>query len=190
MLGTVPRAALLALALHMCLPLIWGSGARAAEAMPPALIAILDFKRVMRDSAASKDIRRQIEAHRKSFQADIKRAEGKLREEEESLKRQRATMAPDVFAKRRRAFEKKVIALQRKVQNRARALDNAHSRAMAELRKPVRKLISDLAKERGYNFIIDNRHIFIKIDGYDITPEVMRRLDEKVPKIMVPRPGK
>lgn len=188
--GNIPRAASLVLALSLSWPAVWAGGARAAEAIPPALIAILDFQQVMRDSSAAKDIRRQIEIHRKSYQANIKRAEGKLREEEESLKRQRATMAPEVFAKRRRAFETKVIALQRKVQDRTRALDKARGRAMEELRKPVRKLVSDLAKERGYNIVVDNRHIYIKIEGYDITPEVLRRLDAKVPRIAVPRPVK
>ena len=172
--------------LFMVTPLVVG----AVEPPPPARIAILDIDRILREAAAAKDIRRQIETSRKSYQVDIKKAEGRLRGEEESLKRQRSVLAPKAFAKRRRAFEKEVIALQRKVRDQTMALDKAYSGAMAELRKSLRELIAEMSNELGYNLVIDNRHIFIRLDAYDISAQVLKRLDKKVPKMRVAGPAK
>ncbi len=160
-----------------------------AQKLPEARIGILDIDMVMRDSATAKDIRRQIDGYRSAYQVDIKKAESKLKEEEATLKRQRASLAPAAFAKRRTAFEKRVIALQRKVNQRTKALDTAYNKAMAELRKPLWKLLDQMSKELGYNLVIDNRHVFIKLDGYDITRRVVARLDKTVPKVKVAKPA-
>lgn len=160
-----------------------------AEKLPVAVIAVLDNQRVLRESKAGRDIRRQIDAYRKAYQAEIKGEEAKLRETEDELKRQRAVLAPKIFEKRRRDFEARVISLQRRVQDRTRALDRAFDNAMQELRKPLIPLVRDLTRRLGYNLVVDNSQVLMVLKGRDITETVIAHLDKRVASVKVPDPA-
>jgi Skp family chaperone for outer membrane proteins len=160
-----------------------------AEKLPVPVIAVLDAQRVLRESKAGRDIRRQIDTYRKAYQAEIKVEEAKLREMEEELKRQRAVLAPKVFEKRRRDFEERVISLQRRVQDRTRALDRAFDGAMQELRKPLIPLVRNLTRQLGYNVVIDNSQVLMVLKGRDITETVIAHLDKRIASVKVPDPA-
>ena len=96
-----------------------------AATLPEAMIAIVDYQRVLRESKAGKGIHAQIAAYRTRYQTAIKAEELKLRGIEDDLKRQRGVLALKVFQERRRQFEARVIKLQRQVQERTRRLDRA-----------------------------------------------------------------
>ncbi|MDP6706125.1 MAG: OmpH family outer membrane protein [Alphaproteobacteria bacterium] len=170
------------------LALVPAAGAEAAEKLPEPVIAVLDSQRVLRDSKAGRDIRRQIDAYRKAYQAEIKAEEAKLRQIEDKLKRQRAVLAPDIFEKRRREFEQRVISLQRRVQDRTRALDRAFDSAMRELRKPLIPLVRDLTRRSGYNLVVDNSQVLMALKGRDITESVIAQLDKRISSMKVPEP--
>ena len=178
------RLPLLALGLAAAL----ASPASAAE-LPPAVIAVLDYQSVLRESLAAKDIRRQIEAYRKAYQQEIARDEGKLREDEEELKRQRAVLAPAAFEERRRAFESRVIDLQRRVQDRTRQLDQAFDKAMGELRNPLIPIVKELTVQMGVNVVVENSQVLVVSKSLNITDQVIQRLNQRVPSVEVPKPA-
>ena len=179
-LALVPAAIILTVALAHSV---------AAAQLPDPKIAVLDYQRVLRESQAGKDIRQQIDRYRKSYQDEIKVKEAKLRKKEDELKRQRAVLASDIFAKRRREFEEEVISLQRQVQDRTRALDQAYEKAMQQLRKPLLPLVKDLAKQMGYNVVLDHARVLVVLKGMDITDIVVKKLNKKVPTIKVAKPA-
>ncbi len=165
-----------------------GGQARAQE-IPTAVIAVLDSQMVMRDSAAAKDIRRQIEAYRKAYQADIAGEEQALRQEEQDLKGQRAILSPQAFEERRLAFERRVIDVQRRVQDRMRQLDRSFERAMKDVRDALIPIVADLTTKMGVNVVVDKSQIMFATKALDITPQVIERLDQKLPGVEVPQPA-
>lgn len=183
-LGKSLQLAVLILALGCLAP---AAGAR-AQALPPAKVAVIDYKRVLNTSSAGKDIHRQIESYRKSLQARIKVDEDKLRATEDELRSQRATLSPEEFQKRRRDFENKVIALKRRAQDWMRALQDTYQQAMAELHKPLLPLVREITQRRGYNIVVDNSQVLMVAKGLDLTDEVIARLNKKIPKMQVPKP--
>jgi Skp family chaperone for outer membrane proteins len=101
-----------------------------AEATPPARIAILEFQRILRDSAAATDIKVQVDQRRQVYQNEITRQEQELREAEQELIRQATILAPEALTQKRREFEARVAEVQKGMQTRKRELDQAYAYGM------------------------------------------------------------
>jgi outer membrane protein len=159
-----------------------------AQKLPSAVIAVIDSQRVWRDSKAATSARQQLEQFRGQFQQEIQREEERLRNEEQELGRQRAILAPDAFEGRRREFERKVQDLQRRVQERQRALEQSFNVTRGEINKVVIAVINDLSKDRGFTVVLDRAQVSFSADGLDITADVLRVLDQRIPQVKVQAP--
>lgn len=160
----------------------------AAQKLPAAVIAVLDSQKVWRESKAAGSARQQLDQFRGQFQQEIQREEERLRNEEQELGRQRAILAPDAFENRRRDFEKKVQDLQRRVQERQRGLEQSFNNARNEINKTVVAVINDLQKDKGFTVVIDRAQVSFSADNLDITPDVLRALDQRLPQVRVQAP--
>lgn len=160
-----------------------------AQGIPKAVVAVLDYQLLMRESAAAQDIRRQIQAYRQSYQSGISAEEDALRQEEQALKQQRTILTPEAFDAKRQAFERKVIDVQRSVQDRTRQLDRAFNTAMGEVQKAVVPIVTELTEEMGFNVVVDKSQVLFAKKALDITTQVMAELDKRVPSVEVPNPG-
>lgn len=159
-----------------------------AAALPEANVAVVDYQRLLKQSAAGRHVHRQIDNYRKSFQAEVKREEEALRDVEEKLKRERDTLSASEFQKRKRNFEERVIALQRRAQDSMRALDRSFQESMSKLHNRVLPLVEDISGKQGYNVVIDRSKVVIVLKTRDLTDEVIAVLNKKIPKLKVPKP--
>lgn len=151
-------------------------------------VAVVDIQRVMRESAAAKSIQGQIEKMRGSYQQEITKQENELRNAEQELNRQRTLVSPEAFNERRRQFEQKVGGLQRDVQNRKRALDTSFSSAMRTVENSLREIIEQLVTERRLNLVLIKSQTIYNAPELEMTDEVMKRLNAKLPSVKVPPP--
>ena len=170
-----------------CVLLVFQGGAPAAE-LPAAVIAVLDYQFVMREATAAKDVRRQIQTYRAEYQKSIAAEEAGLRDEEQSLKRQRTVLSAEAFADKRREFERRVVDMRRRVQDRTRSLDRSYNVAMAELQKAVVPIVKQLTDEKGFNIVVDKSQVLFAKRALDITDVVLRELDAQIPRVKVPAP--
>ena len=159
-----------------------------AAALPEANVAVVDYQRLLKQSAAGRDVHRQIDSYRKSFQAEVKREEEALRNVEEKLKRERDSLSASEFQKRKRDFEERVIALQRRAQDSMRALDRSFQESMNKLHTRVLPLVEDISNKQGYNVVVDRSKVVIVLKTRDLTDEVIAVLNKKIPKLKVPKP--
>src|SRR5215218_1964010 len=88
------------------------------QKLPPAVAAVIDYQRVLRDSKAAQSIRDQVEARRKLFQDQISKEEQRLTDAEKEMTKQRAVLSAEAFSNKREDFQKKVTEVQRMVQDR------------------------------------------------------------------------
>ena len=73
--------------------------------------AVIDVQRILREAKASKSVAPQMEKLRKSYQGAVRKREAELRKTSEDLQRQRAILAPEAFAKKRREYETQARAV-------------------------------------------------------------------------------
>lgn len=164
--------------------------AQAAAELPAAgtPIVVADVIQILRDAAAVQSIRSQLEKQRAAYQADLQKQENELRNADQELAKQRAILSPEAFAQRRRELEKRVSDAQQTVQDRRRALDTAFNTAMQKVNEAMVAVVSEIVQERNYQMVLTKTQVVIVQTQLDITPEVMRRLNRKLPTVAVSIP--
>jgi outer membrane protein len=165
----------------------WPIGMAVAEPLPTAVAAVIDYQRILRDAAAARSIRDQIEARRKSYQDEISKQEQQLHEEDKAFAKQRSLLTPEAFAEKRREFEQRVADVQKLVQERRRALDNASVAALNEVKKALIEVVTSIADERGFNLVLPTSDVLFFARKIDLTDEVLAKLDARLPNVRVPQ---
>lgn len=181
------RAALL-LALVSCALLPGGQKvvAQGDEQLAPAVAAVIDYQRILRESMAAESIRKQVESRRQRYQDEIAQEEQRLNEEDKELAAQRAVLSPEAFAEERRDFEGEVAAVQRMVQSRRQLLDEVSAVALAEVRNAIIDVIGGLAQRYGFNIVLPSSGVLLFSPRIDLTEEVLEQLNRKLPDVEVP----
>ena len=111
------------------------------------------------------------------------------RAEEQEIARQRSVLAPEAVEQRRQAFQGKVIDLQKRIQERSQSLEKMLNSVRDQVTLQVVEILKGLAQERGFNIVLDRAQVQIFIgENIDITAEVLKRLDQRLPSVKVALP--
>jgi Skp family chaperone for outer membrane proteins len=158
--------------------------------LPPngTAVVVADVLLILRDADAVQNVRSQIERQRAAYQTELTRQENDLRAADQELARQRALLSPEGFAQRRRDLEKRVNDAQTTVQNRRKNLDDAFNASMARVNDQMLEIIADMAREKNYQVILPRSQVVLVQNAVDITQEVMRRLNRRMPTVPVTIP--
>jgi outer membrane protein len=156
-----------------------------AQQLPPTVAAVIDYQRILRDAAAARSIRQQIETRRKAYQSEISKEEQRLHEADKEFARQRSLLTPEAFAEKRRAFEEDVSEVQRLVQQRRRELDEVAEAALNQVRDALIEIVTGIAEERGFNLVLPSSEVLFFARKIDLTEEVLAKLDARLPDVTV-----
>jgi Skp family chaperone for outer membrane proteins len=147
-------------------------------------VVFFDVDAVMRTSTAMQNINTQAERQRNALQADATRQEGELRKAEEELANQRNVLSVDAFTQRRRDFENRVGTVQ--LQTRRRNLEQNYSDSAARVQQALTESVIEVMNEQEYQMVIPNTFIFVARSALDISGEVSRRLNRRMPTASMP----
>lgn len=177
------------LGLAIALSLIIAPSLVEAQKLPPSVVAVIDTQKLLRDAAAFKTARKQLDDLRTRYQGEFAKEEEKLRAEEQEVTRQRAVLSQDAYEAKRRDFEKKVVDVQRRAQDRSRQLEQSFGGARNDVGKAMRNIVTALAAERGFNVVLEQSQLTYNAPDLDITDEVLKRLDKEMPTVKMTLPA-
>ncbi|MBS40379.1 MAG: hypothetical protein CMM83_01425 [Rhodospirillales bacterium] len=163
-----------------CIPL----GPLFAQTIP---IGVIDIQRVIKNSAAARSIRPQMEKLKKVYRTKFKKSELNLQNQKRELQKQRAIM-PEGYSKKLKTFQKKVRDTQREVQIVNRMFDRALANSMREVHRTMNGITMEIAQEKSLKFVIPKRLVIFYEETSDITEEVTKRLNKRLPKVKVVMP--
>ena len=136
-------------------------------------------------STAAKAVQKQLEAQRSKFQIKTEGEENELRQAEQELNKAHDQMAADVYAEREQQLRQRFLAVERHVQARRKVLDQGFTNSMNEVRANLLEVVQDLAHERGINLVLIKQQALWADKNFDITDEVLGRLNKKLPQVTV-----
>jgi Skp family chaperone for outer membrane proteins len=160
-------------------------GAARAQQLPATVAAVIDYQRILRDAAAARSIRDQIDGRRKAYQEEISKEEQRLHEADKAFAKQRSLLTAEAFAEKRREFEQEVAEVQRMVQERRRALDEVSAAALNEVKTALIEVVTSIADERGFNLVLPSSEVLFFSRRIDLTEEVLAKLDARLPSVRV-----
>ncbi len=153
------------------------------QAQESTSIAVVDVQKLLTESKAAKDIQKQLKKYREKFMEHLSKEEQALKKTEKDLIEKKADMAPEDFAKERKAFEEKFLETRRFAQKQKRALDEATVKAMANLEAELYKAVQSIADDKGYDLIISRQNVVLGAKALDISEDAMSKLNDAISKI-------
>ncbi|MEO1091920.1 MAG: OmpH family outer membrane protein [Pseudomonadota bacterium] len=176
------KALLAALLLLMAGPVVWAQEEETAT-LPPAVVAVIDYQRILRDSSAAVSIREGVDERRVVYEDEIAVERTRLEEADRALNVQRPTMELEAYRERRRSFEADVAGVQRLVQERRRELDEASTLAFQAVRDEVVLIIGELGDRYAFNVVLPRSDVLVFSPDLDLTEQVLDILDARLPEI-------
>lgn len=146
-------------------------------------IAVVDIQKIMQEAKAAKHVKNEIQKKRDGYQASIKKQEDELRAAEKKLVEQRSLLSPEAFQEKKEEFKKKLLKVQRDVQNKRADLDKVLKDSLGEIRGKVISIIDNLSKAKGFDMAIPRSQILHADNSLDITNDVLDKLNKELPKV-------
>jgi Skp family chaperone for outer membrane proteins len=172
----------------LLLPMTPGWAEEAAAARPTKM-AVVDVQEIMKQSKAASKLRDQLEAQKNTLQKDLSKEEDGLRDQEKELADKRGVLAADAFEQKRRDFQDKVAAFQKKVQERSRDLDQKFASGSSQVRKTMLEAVADVADKNGYTMVFSRADLLIFDKTLDVTDQVLKIVDQKLPEVKPEAPA-
>ena len=152
------------------------------------VIVVVDFQRIVRESAAAATVREQIDELRTAYQGEFARIEEQLRTAEAELTNQRPVLPDEEFLRRRREFELQVTEAQRQAQYRRAELDRALDGAMDRIQSSLLDVIANIAERQRANVVLNRSNVVMVDQDLDFTEEALAELNAVLPHVDVAVP--
>ena len=167
--------------------------AMASTAVAQSTILVVDQGRVLRDSAAGKHVKRQIESIGKQMETEIKSQVTPLTSERDRLVTELKSMSVDAL-KTRPDLQQRAKSLQEKGQKsqmeaayKQRELQITEQKAIGKINKELEAILEALVKERNADIILDRSLVIYGGKTSDVTDTVISRLNGKIQSVSVVR---
>ncbi len=164
------------------------AGTAVAQQPASPVIIIADINQILRDAKAAKDVQAQLDKAMMGYSKAVTAQENELQKMRDELERQRATLAPDAFSARARAYQQRFDSLDHSVQANRQAMQQSYNDAMTKVENTALQIIAGIAAERKANLVLTRAAVLFEADGLDVTAEVTKRLDAKLPSLTVNLP--
>lgn len=152
---------------------------------PAPVILVIDRNAILRASKVGQNIVQQVQGYTQAAEKEFKNTAQQLRGQEQQLQQQVAILAPDVKAKKIRAFQAQQQAFQQKVQTRQAQIQGGVIQARQQVEAALGPILQSLMQERHANLLLDRNAIVLGTVNIDITAAAVQRLDQKMPTVKV-----
>ena len=160
---------------------VLAAAASPADDGAPPRIAVVDIERVRRSAAAVQAIRTQLGSYLEVYRTETQREEQEIRSAQDDLTSKRAVLSPEGYAEERHNLEGRLVEAQGRVQQRRQALERVNME--------LESIIAEIARERELTVILRKEQVVYVTPTIEITDEVLRLLDQRLPSVAIANPG-
>lgn len=155
-----------------------GAAQDLGRAVSPVLT--IESDRMFADSKFGQRVAREIDAAQSVLQAENRRMEAQLTEEEKTLTQKRKEMAAEDFRAIAEAFDARVVQIRTQQDQKSREISEQREREEATFVRVARPILSDLMREQSALIVLERRSVLLSDISVDITQEAIRRLNTAV----------
>jgi outer membrane protein len=161
--------------------LLLALAAPALAAGPAApTIGWIDAQKILDQTKAGQSIKTRVEAFRDSRQKVIDTDESELKELEDKLGQQTSLLSDDARKEKQAEFQKKLGDYQKKVVQLNRELQDKKDELLKEFNDVLVRAVKKVAAAEGYSYVVDyggEGSVLYGAPQFDITDKVMAEVD-------------
>ncbi len=165
--------------------------AKADEAkLSPAVIAIVDMQKLQDESTAYKGLVKQRDKYVAELKAEVSKEESSLRKMEQDINKERSILTQEELNKKIEAFRTKMMEFQQKVQAKQEAIYKSFMEAGLKIQnEALNPAVAEIAEKKGANMITGSSQMMQFAPEFDITEEVIKLMNKKLPKVTMAKPN-
>jgi outer membrane protein len=163
---------------------VHSADAQAAQNVP-LVVGTLDLQTILKQSKAGQSLEQALLAKSKAINAEIGKTEQGLRAKRQKLEQSRSSLAPADFQAQLAALQKEFDALRKNASAKRKELELARNKGLEQISKTLDTVIRDIAEKRGLTLVINKSLVVLAAENWDITTEVQKGLDAKLPKVSI-----
>ena len=153
------------------------------ESGQPYDIAVVNIDKLLHECKTAKQVQIELETQRFKFQEEMKKQEEFFLAWDKKLVEQQKDMKSEEFAEKRKEFDAKLAKVHQKATQHREQLEAAFNEAMTTVQETILLLIRDAAVENKYKLVIPRSFVIFREDALEITDELLKKLDEKLPSL-------
>ncbi len=155
-------------------------GGVAQEARAPASILTIDPEQLFEQTLFGQRIIAESEELAANLQAENRRIEGELSEEERDLTERRPSLSVEEFRALADAFDEKVNRIRTEQDAKVREVQSFRETAQQRFFGEIGPVLLGVVRERNAAVILDRRNVFLSAESVDITQEAIERIDAQL----------
>ena len=159
--------------------------AQVSSELEPVSLAVVDFRGVLSKSEAARNIRSVVDEKRQELRKYFLEVENSLRDEQKDLSKKRSIVTAEAFEQRARKLKEKAQSAQKLAQTSNQKLKKSFDQAMDKVQKELLRIVAEVAEETGVGVVLFRSAIVIAVKKLDISKEVLKRLNKKLPDVKV-----
>ncbi len=165
--------------------------AKADEAkLSPAVIAIVDMQKLQDESTAYKGLVKQRDKYVAELKAEVSKEETSLRKMEQDINKERSILTQEELNKKIETFRTKMMEFQQKVQAKQEAIYKSFMEAGLKIQnEALNPAVAEIAEKKGANMITGSSQMMQFAPEFDITEEVIKLMNKKLPKVTMAKPN-
>lgn len=156
-------------------------------------VGVIDQARIMRDSAAGKDIAAKVKAIETQMQGELQPAAATLETEGQAIEARTANMTREAVAadaalvQQIQGFQQKAAKFQQDRGIRAQELALTERKAWGTFFQSLEPVLQEVVDESGTTILLDRSEVVYAGEAVDLTASVISKMDAKTPKVTVTR---
>jgi len=142
-------------------------------------IGVIDFQRVLKESAAGKAAQEEITQKGKEMEASLQEKKDEIDELRSRLERESLVMNRDQREEKEREIRIKINdakSLQKKYMEDFKGYE---ARLIKKIQQEFFDMVEEIGKQEGYTLILERVGVLYAADAVDITDELIRQYDAR-----------
>lgn len=144
-------------------------------ALAQSKIAYVNVQEALATIKDGKKVQDQLKQILKDKEAALAKERDEIQKKGEELQKQRAMMSPEAFQKEAQTLQGRMAALQESVMTGNQELAMKEQELAKPILQKISQLIEQMAKERGYDMVLDRAAILYGQTDADLTDELIKR---------------
>ena len=146
-------------------------------------IVYINMEKIMKESKAGKGIIKKINKSNEANISKFKKIEDDLKEQEKKLIAKKNVISEEEFKSKIEELRKKISEYRTKRQNIIQESTKKRVRVSAVFSHKVKPILGDYAAKNNISIIVQKKNIIMGKKELDITDDILKIVDEKIPSI-------
>ena len=146
-------------------------------------LAFIDMDKILNESKAGKTATLELNELNKKNLEILQKTEKKLKEDEAKLIAKRNLMETSEFEKQIKHLRENAKLYQLDRKNKLDEINNKYNLARSRILDEIKPILEKFSKDNNINIVVQKKYIIIGSTNLDITPHILKLLDEKISSI-------